>query len=194
MSELITRRSYLKKVALITTAPCAGLALPKDALANGSALTAGQVNEKFLEIQGKYSVGDELSPEDYEFVQMHANPFNATQSRLADTIYTTRYYNGHTYVLQGNCEVRGTGIYTWGGTLQTGSSTTTSLEKTVVLGIVAYSGATVIANQSDSRSGGYGSYWFTGEPFGSFNGITTYYNFTYYSKINTNDGNNITVQ
>ena len=136
-----------------------------------------------------------MSPEDYEFVCQYAiDDRGGINGRATETIYGSLPYNGNTYIIQGNCYLNGTGSYTWGGTIQTGSSTTTSGTKTVCLGIMAYQGMTVIANDTSTRSGGAGNNWFTGQPFGSFNGLCSYHTFTYYSIINTNDGNSITVR
>lgn len=197
MNSLMTRRDVIACAATALAGIVSlGITKPHSAWCGESVQdNSNWINRRFLEIQAKYSVGDKLSPEDYEFVQAYAiaNQDGIEAHSKNDTIYASRYYNGHTYELSGNCWLNGMGVYTWGGTLQTGSATTTSGTKTVYLGIVAFQGVNVIANQTVPRSGGAGSYWFTGEPFGSFSGAASSHYFTYYSTIATNDGNSITV-
>lgn len=187
--ELVTGTA-LAFAGLIAGVACSGKRAYAECLfSENENLEESAINQRFIQIAQTYAEGDMLSPSDREFVDLYAVPAG---SRAANTIYSSRYYNGATYEIMGNAYQNGVGDYELGATIQAGSGQSTSQQISIYFGYTGFYLGEVTHNYSrtyadDNRN------WFTAEFYDSYVGFTTSYRFFYSATITTADGNVIVV-
>lgn len=99
-------------------------------------LTSESIKERLHDIRMTYVQGDILTPSDAEFIDIYCNG----KARQSWELSGYREWGGNAYHVNGNYWLTNTwsSEYTFGGTVQGGSSTTTCSSITTYYSIMAY--------------------------------------------------------
>ena len=159
------------------------------------------VNARFNRIFDAYEVGDILSPEDAAFVAAHASPAGNGQDRSMQVVDASRYYNGHTYQLNGNKYHYTSGDsalwHDYGATLNAGSPTVVSSEIQVGIRFLAYGltgGSYELIHKDEQSYAGWNTNWYGSEFHGTYMGLLDMTSFSCYARITTSSNQSFLVQ
>lgn len=141
--QVVTRRTFLRHASLgllptlmIAAIPNVRAIANEVSFAENDGLSDAEVKSRLHQIHISYSQGDILSPSDSEFIDTY---FNGAR-RQSGTLSGYREWGGNAYHVNGNYYLNNTwnDEYTFGGTVQGGSSTTVCSYINTYYSIMAY--------------------------------------------------------
>lgn len=158
-------------------------------------LTEAEISARIRQIHMTYSVGDTLSPEDSEFIDLYGT---VPTTRATWPVVGDRTFGGHSYELRGNTSLTNTwgDEYTFSGTVQCGSAAITPSRITTYYSIMAYglTGFSYDVVYQDTLSKYCtNTSWCTHEYYGKFFAVTSRQTITCWGDVSLPDGSSFGV-